>query len=27
MAKAEFKVVGTSPARMGGVERVIGKGV
>ena len=27
MAKAEFKVVGTSPARMGGVERVVGKGV
>src|SRR3970040_1642087 len=27
MAKAEFKVVGTSPNRMGGVERVIGKGV
>jgi CO/xanthine dehydrogenase Mo-binding subunit len=27
MAKAEFKIVGTSPARMGGVERVIGKGV
>ena len=27
MAKAEFKFVGTSPARMGGVERVIGKGV
>jgi len=27
MAKAEFKVVGTSPARMGGVERVIGKGI
>jgi xanthine dehydrogenase molybdenum-binding subunit len=27
MAKAELKVIGTSPARMGGVERVIGKGV
>src|SRR5438552_4397803 len=27
MAKAEFKVIGSSPARMGGVERVIGKGV
>ncbi len=27
MAKAEFKVVGTSPARMGGIDRVIGKGV
>jgi CO/xanthine dehydrogenase Mo-binding subunit len=27
MAKAEFKVIGTSPARMGGVERVIGKGI
>ena len=27
MAKAEFKVVGTSPARIGGVERVTGKGV
>ncbi len=27
MAKAELKVVGTSPARMGGVERVIGKGI
>jgi CO/xanthine dehydrogenase Mo-binding subunit len=27
MAKAEYKVVGTSPARMGGVERVIGKGI
>ncbi|MBI2364055.1 MAG: xanthine dehydrogenase family protein molybdopterin-binding subunit [Deltaproteobacteria bacterium] len=27
MAKAEFKVVGTSPARKGGVERVIGKGI
>jgi xanthine dehydrogenase molybdenum-binding subunit len=27
MAKAEFKVIGTSPARMGGVERVVGKGV
>ncbi len=27
MAKAEFKVVGTSPARMGGVDRVIGKGI
>jgi CO/xanthine dehydrogenase Mo-binding subunit len=27
MAKAEFKVVGTSPARMGGIERVVGKGV
>jgi CO/xanthine dehydrogenase Mo-binding subunit len=27
MAKAEFKVIGSSPARMGGVERVVGKGV
>ncbi len=27
MAKAEFKVIGTSPARMGGIDRVIGKGV
>ncbi len=27
MAKAEFKVIGSSPARMGGVERVIGKGI
>ncbi|MBI2531404.1 MAG: xanthine dehydrogenase family protein molybdopterin-binding subunit [Deltaproteobacteria bacterium] len=27
MAKAEFTVVGTSPARKGGVERVIGKGI
>ena len=27
MAKAEFKFIGTSPARMGGIERVIGKGV
>ena len=27
MSKAEFKVVGTSPARMGGIDRVIGKGV
>lgn len=27
MAKAEFKVIGTSPARLGGVERVVGKGV
>jgi CO/xanthine dehydrogenase Mo-binding subunit len=27
MAKAEFKVIGTSPARMGGVERVVGKGI
>src|SRR5919106_2239610 len=27
MAKAEFKIVGTSPARLGGVERVVGKGV
>jgi xanthine dehydrogenase molybdenum-binding subunit len=27
MAKAEFTVVGTSPARLGGVERVVGKGV
>ena len=27
MAKAELKVIGSSPARMGGVERVIGKGV
>jgi len=27
MAKAEFKIIGTSPARMGGVERVVGKGV
>src|SRR5438093_13525964 len=27
MAKAEHTVVGTSPARMGGVERVIGAGI
>ena len=27
MAKAEFRVIGSSPARMGGVERVVGKGV
>ncbi len=27
MAKAELKIIGSSPARMGGVERVIGKGV
>jgi CO/xanthine dehydrogenase Mo-binding subunit len=27
MAKAELKVIGSSPARMGGVERVVGKGV
>src|ERR671919_400923 len=27
MAKAELKIVGSSPARMGGVERVVGKGV
>jgi CO/xanthine dehydrogenase Mo-binding subunit len=27
MAKPEFKVVGGSPARLGGVERVVGKGV
>jgi CO/xanthine dehydrogenase Mo-binding subunit len=27
MAKAEFKVVGTSPNRMGGIDRVIGNGV
>jgi CO/xanthine dehydrogenase Mo-binding subunit len=27
MAKAEHSVVGTSPPRMGGVERVIGKGI
>jgi CO/xanthine dehydrogenase Mo-binding subunit len=27
MAKAEYTVVGTSPARIGGVERVIGKGI
>src|ERR671922_1475261 len=27
MAKAELKIIGTSPARMGGVERVVGKGV
>ena len=27
MAKAEYTVLGTSPARMGGVERVIGKGI
>src|SRR2546429_9609763 len=27
MAKVEHTVVGTSPARMGGVERVIGKGI
>src|ERR1051325_1899352 len=27
MAKAEFKIIGSSPARMGGIERVVGKGV
>ena len=27
MAKAELKVIGSSPPRMGGVERVVGKGV
>src|ERR687892_456002 len=27
MAKAEHTIVGTSPARIGGVERVVGKGV
>src|SRR5918992_2685356 len=27
MAKAEYTAIGTSPARMGGVERVIGKGI
>ncbi len=27
MAKAEFKIVGSSPSRIGGVERVIGKGI
>src|SRR6266576_1371734 len=27
MAKVELKIIGSSPARMGGVERVIGKGV
>src|SRR5919106_2953527 len=27
MAKTELKIVGSSPARMGGVERVVGKGV
>jgi CO/xanthine dehydrogenase Mo-binding subunit len=27
MAKPEFQVIGTSPARLGGVERVVGKGV
>jgi len=27
MAKAEFKIIGSSPARIGGVERVVGKGV
>src|SRR5262252_602013 len=27
MARPELKVIGTSPARMGGVERVVGKGV
>ena len=27
MAKAEYTVVGTSPARRGGVERVIGAGI
>ena len=27
MAKAELKIIGSSPARMGGVERVVGKGV
>ena len=27
MAKAELNIIGSSPARMGGVERVVGKGV
>jgi CO/xanthine dehydrogenase Mo-binding subunit len=27
MAKPELKIIGSSPARMGGVERVVGKGV
>jgi CO/xanthine dehydrogenase Mo-binding subunit len=27
MAKAELKIIGSSPARIGGVERVVGKGV
>jgi CO/xanthine dehydrogenase Mo-binding subunit len=27
MAKAELKIIGSSPGRMGGVERVVGKGV
>jgi CO/xanthine dehydrogenase Mo-binding subunit len=27
MAKAELKIIGSSPARMGGIERVVGKGV
>ncbi|HEY7168626.1 MAG TPA: xanthine dehydrogenase family protein molybdopterin-binding subunit [Candidatus Binatia bacterium] len=27
MAKPEFKVIGSSPARIGGVERVVGKGI
>ena len=27
MAKPELKIIGTSPARMGGIDRVIGKGV
>ena len=27
MAKSELKIIGSSPARMGGVERVVGKGV
>ena len=27
MAKAEYTVLGTSPARMGGIERVIGAGI
>src|SRR5690242_8939225 len=27
MAKPEFKVIGGSPARIGGVERVVGKGI
>src|ERR1044071_5244711 len=27
MAKAELKIIGSSPARLGGVDRVVGKGV
>jgi hypothetical protein len=25
MAKAELKIIGSSPARMGGIDRVVGK--